>query len=150
MKLSTVAISAVFALNAMPASAETFLCIADNATGYAYDPTSKEWKSAKFNFEGSRHIIKRSSGSQYAWEVNEYGVTEKWFPDAGCKEDFNTVGLLYCEGVGRDFRFNKSNGRYIFYFAGSYINFDPRSEREGYQKDGGDTPFIELGTCTKI
>lgn len=132
------------------AKADTWLCIADRSTGFYYNESSKKWLQTNFKTENNRYIIKRSQRDNLTWEVNEFGAAESFFPHAVCNSDFTEGGFLHCTGILSEFKFNKNNGRYVYTFTGSYITYNPQSSLEMFRKDGGDTPLIEIGTCSRI
>lgn len=152
MKLPKIAmvIATGFALTASSVSAQTFLCIADQSTGFSYSQASRSWETKRFNVSDNRYIIRKSNRNPYLWEVNQFGKDEPFLPFSGCKDDFNDFGFLHCAGLGGELTFNRENGRYILYYMGQYAAYNPNSDVPDYRKDGGDTPFIEIGKCSKI
>ncbi len=65
------------------------------------------------------------------------------FPIARCKDDFNKVGFLFCEGW-REFRINRTNGRFIAAFILGYFNVGV----DEITDETSDTPSIEIGKCS--
>jgi len=139
-------------LAAFPAAvhAEGWICIADQATGFIYDAAAQKWKSTTFRVDSSRYLIRRPEGRTSAWEVREFGNPSDVLASAWCKNETNEAGFLFCGGLWRDFVFNAINNRYILTFQGSYITYNPMAQLEVLRKDGGDTPYIEIGTCSPL
>lgn len=139
----------MMALNPTYASAQTWLCMAEQSTGFVYDSQIKKWKKATFTTENERYIIKLSQGNDWLYEVRQFGQ-DSGIPYAWCNKDFNEPGFLHCSGLGTSFVFNKSNNRFQTTYQGSYIAFNPNSETASLRNDGGDTPAITIGTCSSI
>jgi len=121
-----------------------WLCIADQSTGFSNH--SGTWRSVDFN-AGTRYIIKRSQRQGVAWEVQEFGKPAL-IPTAICKADFNQFKLLFCEGLGSDFRFNAATGRFLNTYLIGYYSYVPGQPL--MDKDGADTPSMEIGTCSAL
>lgn len=138
----------VFALPSV-AAAESWLCIADQSTGFKFNGLTKRWESANFNVKDVRYIVKETPGSSSAWEVRQFG-DQGLLPDAWCSKTFNDAGFLHCTGLGGSFTLNRNTGRFQNYFQGSFLSFNPNSTNALFRTDGGDTPFIELGKCSTI
>lgn len=138
------------ALTPTYAKAESWLCITDRATGFYYDERSRQWKQTNFNVEESKYVLRRSPRSETAWELQKFGE-ESMVPYAFCKDGFNDVGILRCNGFSAGVvLFNRNNGRFSNFSGGSYHSFDPNSDLELFRKEGSDSPFVALGRCTKI
>ena len=125
------------------ALAESYLCIADLATGFTFDEKTREWRQAKFKAD-KKYIISKNKDGGNAWMVKEMG---KKFPNAWCGAGFNDVGWLYCGEKQADFRMNKENLRFLAFYPFGYWT----TGTKGFDKpvrEGEDTPFIEIGKCT--
>lgn len=124
---------------------ETFLCVADKATGFFFDKVKKEWVSTNFR-TSAKYLVTPSNQPDVSWEVKQVG--EKW-AHATCARDFNSNGNLICEGFGTEFRFNRNSLRYMnVYLIGYWSDGNPKSGVGG--EEGGNTPSIEIGKCSPL
>ena len=128
------------------ASAESWLCIPDMATGFRYDKILRKWTQSTFQTDGERMIIKKASDPQVRYEVREFGKDDT-LPLARCQKDFTEYGFLKCEGILSEFKFNKKNMRYIRTYLAGYVEIIPGNT---FMKEGNDTPLIEIGRCSAI
>lgn len=126
----------------------SFLCIADMATGYKFNSLSKRWEETSFRTEDSRYIFRQRNGAD-GYEVRRFG-NELVFADALCEKGINEAGFIHCAGLGGRFVMNVHNLRYQHYSQGLYIAYNPTSETPSLRTDGGDTPYIEIGRCTRL
>jgi hypothetical protein len=143
-KRAMICAALAFAIPAQ-ASAESWLCIADLSSGLIYRQGLNKWQTAVFDTEGKRFIIKPAVDSSQKYEVNEFGSTSK-FPMAFCENGPNEYGYLFCKGLFSEFKFNTINQRYIRTYVAGYVEVVGGND----VKEGGDTPFIEIGKCSKI
>lgn len=132
---------------ASPASAETWLCLAEKATGFGYDAASKEWKSADFGTARDRYIVKPSPNKEWVYEVRRFGTATTLLPDAWCKADFAAGTFLHCTGVLAEFKFNRKTGRFLKSYLAGYWSYAPGVNAT---QEGADTPTIEIGTCSAV
>lgn len=130
--------------------AASWLCLADKSTGFYYDAVRKSWEETSFKVTGARYIIRKPESGTATWEVQQFGEINPIIPYAWCQDDFSEAGFLNCRGMLVDFRMNRHNGRYMLNFGGQYLAYNPSSEIPAFRRDGGDTPFIEIGTCSQI
>jgi hypothetical protein len=131
--------------NAQGAGPETFLCVADKATGFSFNKVTKEWASTNFR-ASAKHLITRSKQTDVSWEVKEVGDKSAY---TICAKDFNSNGNLICQGFGNEFRFNRNSLRYMnVYLIGYWTDGNPRSSVGG--EEGGNTPSIEIGKCSPL
>ncbi len=128
------------------ASAESWLCIPDLATGFKYDAGTKQWREATFKTEGDRYIIKAADDGKNAYVITEFGDPST-IPNAWCENDINDGGYLFCKGIFTEFKFNKNNLRFLQTYHGGYIEIQPSNK---FMKEGDDTPLISIGRCSKI
>ena len=120
---------------------EAYVCVADLQTGFMLDKTENEWRATKFQTNDKFVISKakpqkdrfRPQGTR--WEVKLMGekVSQIW-----CTDDFNEFGNLVCRGLTGDFRMNKNNLRFLYFYD------------MGYWNDRTDTPFIQIGKCSAM
>jgi hypothetical protein len=71
---------------------------------------------------------------------------QDWTP-MYCKDSFNSDGYLFWEGLGDDFKFNRKTLRFVHSFPFGYI--DPPAG-SFWGPEGAATPFIEIGTCSRV
>ena len=139
-------------------AADSYLCVANKATGFQFNPESGEWGHVEF-IPRARYVVKQATDSEavystkegYAWTVTDSSGGD---PNMGCKMDFESAGGLYCEGfVGDIFRMNNKSMRYVFTYVGSYIesslDFSNRENIKNGSDRGGDTPTVEIGKCSR-
>ena len=158
------ALLAVFALLPAVAHGEGFICVADMATGFAYD--GGNWHSA--NFEAGKKfvvrrptpvdqgyfedVIKLPNATNLKWVVSE---TENALPIFACTGDFTQLGNLLCPPVGAGpserydlsalnspsyFRMNKNTLRFLFAYLTGYWGDKP-------DREGRDSPLLAIGKC---
>jgi hypothetical protein len=129
-------LGAIVLLAAGPVCAqEAYLCISDKASGMYFDKGTQSWAPAIFQ-SGKKYIFKKAEGS---WALFPFGSTYAW---AGCGKDFEPSELTQeCSGI-EEFAFNKKTLRFQVYYK---YGFAYPSAHEG-----GDTPYIEIGTCSAL
>ena len=133
-------------LTTMVSAGESYLCVADMATGFKYNKTIDKWESVNFNVDDSKYIVSRSKAKNTAWEVKQIG---QQYPLATCKDDFGENGYLFCELV-RIFKMNKINLRFICIYPFGYYNESPKGKKDVFYKDGADSPHVEIGKCSPL
>jgi hypothetical protein len=74
--------------------------------------------------------------------VYEFGG-DQVVPLAFCPKTFNDIGSLFCEALGEEFKFNRKTLRFLHSLPFGYI--DPPN---GFFE--GATPFLEIGTCSRV
>jgi hypothetical protein len=120
---------------------ESYLCMGEHATGFAFKEKTKTWSTARF--QENKYIVKKSTDPLYKWEVFDFG---KDFPISMCENDFNDSGNIFCEGVTQ-FRMNKEKLRFLYIYPFGYWS---DNEKQKLFKEGRNTPSMEIGTCSKI
>jgi len=149
-------IVALFSCMSLAGAADSYLCTADQATGFQFNSENGEWEQVQF-VPRARYIIKKSTDSDavystdegYFWAVTDFAGGESRM---GCKVDFTSTGTLFCDGfVGDVFLMNNKSMRYAFTYVGSYVesslDFSDRENIKNGPDRGGDTPTVEIGTC---
>ena len=121
---------------------ESYLCAAEQTTGFTYDTAAKTWKNAVFRSE-KQIAITRAKQRPYAWEAKEVGDSR---PAATCERDFNEAGNLFCSGVF-DLRFNKRQLRFLYVYPIGYWSDD--SSNPAY-REGDNTPALAIGKCKAL
>lgn len=128
-------------------SAETFLCVTEERTGFEMNTSTKEWVRTNFS-ESPNKLILRTPGNQDSPEMRDTmryigsqvgeGETSIWCPKKDGSEQ-----IVWCNLLGGRFTFHKEWGRY------TYANFLGYSV--GFEKDDPRyVPFIEIGRCSVI
>jgi len=132
-------------LFAAPASAsDSYVCVTDMATGFAFNETRKQWHSTDFK-ENTKYLVSRAKREGYAWEVKTVGSTIALI---FCKADFNEAGALRCEGDLAEFSMNKKNLRFLYFYRAGYWTDNTGSNVLG--REGGNTPAIGIGKCSPL
>ena len=105
--------------------------MADKATGFSLDKTSKQWKISNFDVGDSKYLISKSQNPKSKYGILRVGEE---FEMCDTVEGFNEYHMAFFSCADGKFRFNKKNGRYL------------RSAHIGYvHGDTPDfTPFIEM------
>jgi hypothetical protein len=143
-------------------AADSFLCIAEQSTGFALDKAHSSWKASHFK-AGEKYLIRRVTPDTVAevngmrmrlnsaWAVWLFGNDKK--PLVECMNDFDETGVLACESGIPQFQFSKKNGRFIVGTIYGYVlngfGFSD-GKMVANEPDGSLTPFIEIGTCSTI
>lgn len=124
-----------------------YLCVAEKATGFAFDKGTKQWNQANFR-TNNKYLISRSNLKDTAWDIKEVG---KQSPSIFCDKDINNIGNLFCEGLGTFFRFNNGTLRYMnAYLMGYWSDANPKDKSGFVSEEGGNTPHIEIGKCSPL
>ncbi len=132
-------------LSASAYAAESYLCVADMATGFKFDKNRKEWKTTAFK-AGNKYVLTKSKHEGYAWEVKKVGIriTQSW-----CKKDFDKYGFLLCDGFFA-FKFNKNNLRFLNVHSIGYVDENLVDPEGNLPKVEGITPLMEIGKCSLL
>lgn len=123
-------------------AADSYLCVAELATGFSYDGAKKKWKSADFRSE-KKLVVSRSKQKSHAWETKEVGDS---LPGATCEKDFNEAGNLFCSGVF-DLRLNNRTLRFLYVYP---IGYWSDGDKTGMSKEGDNTPALVIGKCSPV
>lgn len=123
----------------------SYLCIADDATGFAYNKSVKKWRSGGFNVDDMRYILKRYSigNGPKRWGVFNFGEADAGIATIPCQGDFNEAGVLLCENYSY-FRFDRETSRFLYVYLVGYT----AAGKVG--AEGGDTPVMAIGKCSVI
>lgn len=147
-----------------PSQPNSFLCIAEESTGFAIDNAHHSWHATRFK-AGEKYLLRRvtkdTTGEiadgiriplNSTWAVWRFGDDKH--PLVECmKTDFDDNGLLLCESGIPQFQFSKKNGRFIVGTIYGYVlNGFGLSQGKviANEPDGSASPFIEIGTCSAI
>lgn len=116
--------------------AEAYLCVGDQATGFSFNTSTKEWSQTKFNVKDAKYIL--SKGSE-KWEWKKIGEKN----GIECDSSFSEYGYMNCESFTK-IQFNKKTLRYISTYTIGYVNIGIT------RKEGNDTSSIEIGKCSSM
>jgi hypothetical protein len=149
----------LFVISAV-ARGESYLCIADHATGFKFDKQQQQWRQVNFNHQKSRYIIRpptqeesKLAGEDASTEYRNPGyVALKGGgdrPHIFCNR-FNQAGMLFCDGFGDKFVFGKSRLRYSRSNAWlGYVGADPVGSGSFFE-EGKQDVYIEIGSCSPL
>lgn len=119
--LSTVilgALSITFQASEAANQGDQNLCVADKKIGFEYNNRLDAYDAATFqagnNFTTS---LSFSQDSAFKFDIIEPGNSR---PPGACKYGFNDWGILFCDLMPAEFRFNKDTKRFITMYAGGY------------------------------
>lgn len=127
-------------LSTSVSASNSYLCITDMATGFAFDKNQNQWHSADFK-AGRKYIVSKQTDSESAWEVREVGLN---FATSFCKDGFTKYGTLSCQGP-EIFLMNKNSLRFLSVYIVGYWGSDDKSTHEGEN-----TPSISIGKCSPL
>ncbi len=174
--ISRIVHTGLLALMCVPLAAQqparSFLCIAEAATGFAFNESRKAWESTDFSVEKDRYVVRPvnktdsedlglSPGDTYGvWKVGEKTA------EFGCKQGASEFNWLSCGQGDNAFSLNVATLRYQIDFRGSYMTATLLVDRDaaghlfrdadgnvvpGTKDDnGGDMPYIEIGKCSGL
>lgn len=142
MKLRMSMLTLVFlaGTSAALAQSDSFLCVAENAVGFSFNKSTKEWERANFKSE-DKYVVSKSSDKRKGWEVKKIGESI----GAECAEGFNEHGFINCNGF-MDFQMNRISLRYIMVHKYGYVVKEYSDD--GLFKEGSLTPYLEIGKCS--
>jgi hypothetical protein len=142
------------------AIAESYLCIADQATAIYYNEKAKKWGRGIVTLEDNNYLVspidpkKCGADCDYKYEVKKFGRSTLM---ATCNEEFDTNGFLDCYTKGGKFNFNKVNGRYLWVHHWGYYNVLPQyrpppetSSLFPQSDEKSDPPYLEIGKCSPL
>lgn len=153
--IRTVLVFVVLASPAMAAGAHDYLCIADMATGFKFDPSTKQWQAVQFNVSKGRYIVKLV-GKGATWK--QFGSP---LPPRQCTV-FSEVGATSCSTNLTLVTFNRVNLRFQVVYLPGWIDGDlppPKSFKSNrtlsrtwglLTGQSSDTPYIEIGRCSAL
>lgn len=128
---------------------DRWLCTGQAATGFAFDRSSRTWGPTTFKPDGRFTIAAVPMKAQtppFQWVIAPEGraVIEGGL----CGSVFQADTFLHCSGFGGRFTFNRRSQRYMHWFPGGYASYAPGVNDITDEK--ADTPYIEIGTCTRL
>jgi hypothetical protein len=121
---------------------DTYLCIPNKRTGFAYNASTKSWEQTGFRTGDTKKILRRTNG-QWKWHL--FGEKDSPYDcggvDFGRPDDFNIAGFIFCRVSGGHMRMNKNSLRYVETHELGFIDG---------KDDKSLTPLIEIGTCSPL
>jgi hypothetical protein len=126
------------------AAADSYLCVSDMVTGFAFNKETKQWEIARFK-ANEKFVVTRSKGSMFVWEVRRTGLNA---PVSYCQEDFTASGYLICKGFD-SFFMNRKTLRFLTIYTMGYWD-DVFDEKTEIFKEGANTPNMKIGKCTPL
>jgi len=143
MKRPAVAALFCFLLPAI-VHAQSWVCVADQAAGFAFDKSAKEWRAAVMRAD-EKFLVTRSDRSNFKWAVKSVGSD---VPVSLCGTDFSEEGYLACEGF-QYFRFNRKNLRFVSVHVHGYFS-DNVPGTKSQSAEGEVTPKMAIGKCSQL
>ena len=114
----------------------SYLCVAEKATGFSFNETTKDWDSTDFFVDDRKYVISKAKAEDYIWSVTKIGIN---IPTALCKYDFTSAGFIKCSGYSSQFWFSRDRLKYLY------------TESMGYWSLPNDyTPYMEIGKCSPL
>jgi len=131
----------------MAFAGDSYLCVADLATGFSYNKNLDKWEIVRFKADDSKYIVSKSKSEKWAWEIKEIGESK---PISWCTNGFDKNGWLHCEGfINLDM--NKQNLRFIEANMFGYVYYGIKDEKgKNVFPKGFGTPNIEIGKCSPL
>lgn len=142
---------------------DQFLCIADLATGFSFDKTTKTWESTNFRVDGQKYIVKKVSEKnkqdaeiikklkgekKLFWKVTEFGK-ESLVTNTYC-EYYTPNDTIICDfGIFYKYKISIKNLRYIKISTWGYWD-DDLTDKNSFKKEGGNSPHLEIGKCSPL
>jgi hypothetical protein len=121
--------------------AQSYLCIADRATGFRFDKPTKRWLTAQFDVADHKYTLSQKD-DEWTWAMVGknplMSCTQK-------KEAFSSVGAFKYEfGLSEEVLMNRNTLR--FQIMSPYLYVGPFEKDE----EGADAPYIEIGRCAVV
>ena len=142
---SAIVLFAVGLFSTGSSATEVFICSADLATGFAYDPSTKQWRIAAFKAT-EKLVLARASPAErkdgFEWVVKLVGSERREFV---CDSDFTAHGHLSCRGFG-EFKFNRNTLRFFSSYSVGFVVDEP-TPRSAFVAEGANTPMMQIGQC---
>ena len=133
------------------ARADSYLCEAEQASGFVYDLENQTWQASTFSMVGKKYLIAPADTNNvfikalsYDYEVKPLDSSE---PIIHCKavrltDSNEETGLVSCRSAkDASFSFDKRSGRFIRSQPAGYVTVKTAAE-------AGDGPYMEIGKCS--
>jgi len=166
LKNAAVLIVVVLGLLANKTSAQTqndiesgsFLCIEEMSTGFSIDETGRGWKQTRFNTTKKflvrpakeAEIFNKVAPGLIPYVVVTFGQEDASYRCGGgfgynFGGEITPIPQAYCNGFLGEFLVNRQTLRFLYTYTGGYID-----SKQGAEQIPGNTPFITLGTCSRL
>ena len=119
---------------------DSYLCIADQSTGFSFDKTTEQWSATNFNVSENKYIVRRIRIRDPADSI--FIDWQGEIPEIICEERINVRSLMCDESNHADFFFSAKTMRYMKVSSFGYL--------VPLDQVGDDTPFIEIGKCSPL
>jgi len=131
--------------------ADSFVCVAELASGFVYDQENETWKVSSISVENRKYLVLPTDENdifikalKFDYEIKNVNSPKPIIHCKAIKEtDSNQeTGLILCRGsFGASFNIDKGSGRYIRSQPSGYVTKKAGSET-------GDGPYMEIGNCS--
>ncbi len=131
--------------------ADSYLCQAEQASGFVYDLENKAWEASTFSIENRKYLISRADTKnifvkalKYDYEIKKVDSSQSIIhcKDVKLTDSNEETGLITCRGsFGASFNFDRRSGRYIRSQPTGYVTL-----KSGSKVGGG--PYMEIGNCS--
>jgi hypothetical protein len=130
------------------ASAESYLCIEEQSTGFRFNTAQKTWQQSNFS-SNRKYLVKPNTDQSLKgkWIISEIGEP---VPFAWSEYDFTSAGALRCEGSFGEFAMNRKSLRFVKTYIYGYWTDAIPGEQNGAFIEGKNTPDISIGKCSPL
>ena len=125
------------------AMADSYQCVGEQTTGFAYNQISGDWDRDDSQIQGS-YLVSKAQGTEA--KQFAYVVTAISDPDLGyatCRNAFDEQGALSCLGLAFNLEMNRATGRMIVIQKGHFLE-----GTTGENRLNPDSVVAEVGKCT--
>ena len=109
----------------------SYLCVAEKATGFSYSSGSKSWTSTNFKVSETKYLLLKTSNK---WEWRDFGSNFGGLCEAADDGDFIKCNVLFGEHI-----MSRKNLRFMKSYMVGYV--------DGVNSDSN-TPSIIIGKCS--
>jgi len=135
------------------AATDSYICVAESATGFKFEKQLKQWSPTAFK-TSDKFIVRRPKAEELklvknaSWVVMKVGSD---MPNSVCTKDFNEYGFLFCEGFEK-FDMNRKSLRFLSAYLIGYVGDSIPGESSGDKRmaEGSNTPSLQIGTCAAL
>jgi hypothetical protein len=137
----------------------SYLCVAEQATGFIFDAQSDRWKATRFNIENGRYILKLYSEPEPLPEGaagHVYGEVRQVGLEIGkgfftlCPDGFDENGRITCAAPAlvQKFRMDANTLRYYLTVGGESLLSATLPDTAAGQQAA--SVAIEIGSCKRL
>ena len=132
----------IFSMLAAVASADPWLCVKEDATGFIFK--NGQWERGRFNAEDQKFILRKLKEGEYFFGAKNqtYGLFVLGNEASGLPcDNVSQPGYFTCLDSNSKFKFSTKSGRFLMTHTAGYLD----------GKDDADSAlFISRGRCSKI